>query len=194
MNIEEIKKTVTEMDPALDPTDQCYAAAVVLLASVQVGTSVERVRQLTGYSRQVIRDFAKRLRENGVWKGKEVCGDWRDEKTEGVAFWCDVCVAVGWINRADACTEEGKVCPQKTDGTKVKRLMVPLPEKKEEATVMTYLAYLKQRGYKWVRAEPPLHDVYFNSELNIYARRHRDTGQTLYKKTLTDKEIADRTR
>jgi hypothetical protein len=34
-----------------------------------------------------------------VWEKGRVCGDWDDEKTGSIAFWLDVTVALGWVER-----------------------------------------------------------------------------------------------
>jgi hypothetical protein len=97
--IEEVKR----MDPVLTETDEAFTAAVVLLSSIAVGPNIKRLAKFTQYPRKVIKPFSENLRRNGVWVGGRIyADDWGDEETGGVAFWMDVSVALGFIERVSA--------------------------------------------------------------------------------------------
>lgn len=93
---------VKEMDPNLSEEDGAFAAAMVLIAATQVGTKADRIAKRTGLKREVVRAYNRRLREQGVFikNGKIAC-EWFDKKTGGIAFWMDVSVAEGLMNRVE---------------------------------------------------------------------------------------------
>ena len=98
MNLQEIQHEVRRMDPKV--SGESFKAAVVLLAALVVGPSAPQVSAFTGYPIGLCREFSARLRESGVWKdGKTHC-EWFDDKCGGTAFWLDVAVAQGFVERA----------------------------------------------------------------------------------------------
>lgn len=88
------------MDPGLEPGTPMHDTAMILLASLVVGPSVEKVAAFLGLPRPEVLKRATRLRANGVWRGGKVRADWFDDKSGGVAFWCDCAVAEGLLVRA----------------------------------------------------------------------------------------------
>ena len=100
MNVEEIRKEVKRMDQNLNEEDTSFKAAVVLFSALEVGPSAPKVAEFTGYPLTLCQEFSARLRESGVWKdGKTHC-EWFDEKYGEIAFWMDVCVAQGLVERS----------------------------------------------------------------------------------------------
>jgi hypothetical protein len=89
-----------KMDPNLKPNDEGYKAAAVLLASVNVGPDQERIAKALGYPRSLVSRFSSNLRKCGVWRNGKVYADWDDPETGGCAFWLDVCVALGLLERS----------------------------------------------------------------------------------------------
>lgn len=100
MNLEEIKQEVSRMDPNLN--GEGFQAAVVLLSGLQVGADAKKVAKFTGYAPDLVEAFSLRLHRSGVWtNGKTAC-EWFDKDNGGIAFWMDVCVAQGLMQRATA--------------------------------------------------------------------------------------------
>lgn len=100
MNIEEICDIVRESDPEVEVDSDDFMAAVVLLtAALRTGAHPFRIQRFTGFSRELIDGFGENLRRCGVWKGFKTYADWTDEESGGIAFWCDVNVALGLLSR-----------------------------------------------------------------------------------------------
>jgi hypothetical protein len=93
------RSIVKKLDPKLEEDSGAFMAAMVLIASTQVGPNVEKIAKRTGLKRAVVREYGKRIRGNGIWQGGKIACDWFD-KDGGIAFWCDVAVAEGLMNRA----------------------------------------------------------------------------------------------
>ncbi len=92
---------VLRMDPKVDPDSDTFQAAVVLLCGVVVGPS--KAAAFSGYPASVTGPIVERLRTSGIWKGRQVHhSGWFDEDAGGMAFWMDVCVAEGLMQRAPA--------------------------------------------------------------------------------------------
>ena len=91
---------VRESDPNINPDDEPYKAAVVLLASANVGPNDRKIAKLTKYPLALVQEFGDRLRQSRVWKDGKVWCEWDDPESGGVAFWLDVSIAVGWLKRA----------------------------------------------------------------------------------------------
>lgn len=100
MTLEQIKKEVHKLDPKCEVNSHAYKAAVCLLASLQVGPNAKKVAEFTGYHLTTVRDFAGNLRDSGVWKKGKIHCEWFDKKSGSTAFWLDVAVAQGLVQRA----------------------------------------------------------------------------------------------
>lgn len=98
VTILEMHKSIRKMDRKLRPETTDYRAAVLLLSSAFVGPNEKTLSEFTGYSLKFIRPRARRLRQNGIWKGNKVVCEWF-KKNGGIAFWCDAAVAEGWLKR-----------------------------------------------------------------------------------------------
>lgn len=96
-----VKARIRKLDPALDPTDEAFRIAALLLSALQVGTDPLALAAYTGESVEWITQVAERLHTNGVWTddGKTAC-DWFDTEHGGVAFWVDVRVGQGLLERS----------------------------------------------------------------------------------------------
>lgn len=101
MTLDEMKKALVELDGD-DWTPEQWNAGLILLAGVEVGPNADKIAGFTGIPRSKCREIGARLRENGVWHGEKIAVDWLDEETGGVAFLCDVNVALGILQRAGA--------------------------------------------------------------------------------------------
>lgn len=101
MTLDEAKKALTEIDGEDWSPDQ-WDAGLILLTGLEVGPNADKVAAFTGIPRSKCREIGGRLRENGVWSGRKIRAEWFDEETGGVAFLCDVNVALGMLKRSPA--------------------------------------------------------------------------------------------
>lgn len=90
---------VKEMDPNLKEDDEGFKAAMVLVGAAQVGTSAEKIAERTGLPRSLVRKYVKRARQQRIFQRDQIACDWFDEEHGGVAFWLDVCVLRGLMNK-----------------------------------------------------------------------------------------------
>lgn len=99
--IEDITSAVEGLDPNLDPNLDTFRSALLLLSSAVVGPDEAKVAAFTGLPAAFVAERAERLRASGVWTGEgKIAADWWDEETGGIAFWIDVNVAEGLMERA----------------------------------------------------------------------------------------------
>jgi hypothetical protein len=76
-------------------------AGLVLLASAHVGGDTAKVAEALGWDVPRVEPFAERIKANGIWTADgRVAADWDDEQDGGLAFACDVNVALGLMKRA----------------------------------------------------------------------------------------------
>ena len=94
------KKVLKELDPNLSSDSEAFKAGLILLAALDVGTSVGAIRGATELPLTTVRLACRNLRSSGVFKGGKIYCEWDDEKSGGIAFWMDVAVANGLIQRA----------------------------------------------------------------------------------------------
>jgi hypothetical protein len=98
LTLRQIKNVVHKMDDTITPDDEAYQAAVIMLAALQVGANIRRVARFTGYPIREVARIGYCLRANGIWSGSKTKCDWF-EKDGGLAFWLDVSVALGYMER-----------------------------------------------------------------------------------------------
>lgn len=84
------------LDPQLSPDSLGFAAAVVLLAAYEVGTSQYRLVHETGYPRDVVRPLVERYRQNGIFRTDGQPTPLSDD----LEFWAFTCCGEGLIERA----------------------------------------------------------------------------------------------
>lgn len=97
--IERVRDQVKQMDPSLTETDSAFESAVILLSALVVGPAVRRVAQFTGYPQRRVSERFARLKAGGVIRGGKMVIEWFDEEGGGIAFWLDVLVAEGQMQR-----------------------------------------------------------------------------------------------
>src|SRR5262249_41701644 len=100
--LSELKGFVHELalEPVYEDTEE-FDAALILLACARLGTRrVMPLSRFTGVHPRQVAEFAERLRANGVWTadGKTAC-EWDHEEYGRLAFWTDVWVAEGLLER-----------------------------------------------------------------------------------------------
>lgn len=100
--IKTVRDIVKKLDPKIKEDDSAFKAAMVLVASAQVGPNTDKVARRAKLPRALVRKYGKRLRHQGIWRGRKIACEWFDKTSGGTAFWCDVCVAEGLMNRVSA--------------------------------------------------------------------------------------------
>lgn len=101
VSLRRVRREVRKLDPKLDRADDAYRAAVVMLFAFANGE--HRLRKLADATAMPYRDVATwftRLRANRVLRrdGRWAI-EWFDEDTGGIAFWLDVNIALGLMQR-----------------------------------------------------------------------------------------------
>ena len=94
------------MDPSLQPDSTSFQTAAIMLSALVVGANARRVAAFTGYGAPFVRMVASRLRDSGIWRNGKTRSDWAHPEHGGIAFWCDVAVAEGFMERV-AGSDEG---------------------------------------------------------------------------------------
>jgi hypothetical protein len=95
-----VKQEIRRLDSEVKPGDLAWKVAAILLSSLAVGPNADRIARFASLPYRFVREVARRLRANGVWEGRLLCVDWFEEKSGGVAFWLDVNVGLGYMERA----------------------------------------------------------------------------------------------
>ena len=99
MTRDDVEREVLRLDPNLDLSSSTFRSACILLGSLVVGPNADRVAKFLECPRDPVREVGRRLRENEVWDGGLVYGDWLDPEVGAIGFWLDVCVADGLVTR-----------------------------------------------------------------------------------------------
>jgi hypothetical protein len=101
-----VRDTVKKMDAPLDPTNstdqgQVFQAACFLVASSLIGADEHRIAEALGYTPQLVADWARNLRQNGLWlsDGRVVDTPWFEKTSGATCFAIDTLVAEGFIER-----------------------------------------------------------------------------------------------
>ncbi len=92
---------VKRLDPKLNEGSEDFSTALMLLAALVLGTNEKMISRFTGLPLYFIRPRADRLRKNKIWIGNKTFCDWFKKGYGGIAFWIDVLVAQGMLNRKE---------------------------------------------------------------------------------------------
>lgn len=98
----QIERAIHKMDRNLKPSDSAYQVAMILLVGLYVGPNIRKVTRFTDLPWRFVAEVGRRLRANGVWQGRKIVADWFDKKAGGCAFWLDVNVGLGYMQRTAA--------------------------------------------------------------------------------------------
>ena len=91
---------VKKLDPKLSTTDDAFKWACVLVAAADVGTDPRKLAKRLDWPLSEAQDAAAQCRKVGLFnRGKVIHGGWFDKESGGVAFWMDVMVARGLLER-----------------------------------------------------------------------------------------------
>src|SRR5690348_604137 len=82
--------------------EPAYRCAILLFAVLELGNSIDRLSEFTGYSKEFVREVYERMQEAELWVEELVrCDHWKLKgriPSFDVEFWMDVLVAHGsWI-------------------------------------------------------------------------------------------------
>jgi hypothetical protein len=94
-----VREAVRKLDPNLKLDDPAFDVAVVLLSGLYVGPNVRKIARFAHLPRPFVAEVGRRLRANGVWRGHKIEAGWF-EKNGAYAFWLDVTVGLGYLERA----------------------------------------------------------------------------------------------
>ena len=97
--IKDVKKEVKRLDTELKDNDKGFRVAVLLISSLVCGNQIKELVKFTGYSEYFIKETSKNLRKNGIWEGKKIAAHEWFEKDGAIAFWCDVNVGLGYLEK-----------------------------------------------------------------------------------------------
>ena len=96
--IEEVKR----LDPTMSEKDEAFFIASVLLSGLAVGADYKQISKFLGVRSGKVFKYKKNLEEAEIWTkdGRTSC-NWFNKKTGSIAFWMDVLVAQGMLERTD---------------------------------------------------------------------------------------------
>lgn len=95
-----IEAEVQKLDPNLNKSDETFKIACILLSGLEIGADPVAIAKFLDLSIKYVKKYEKNLRKNKIWQGKKTACEWFD-KDGGVAFWCDVLVAQGLVERVE---------------------------------------------------------------------------------------------
>jgi hypothetical protein len=97
---EQLVAAVLNLDKNLIEGEVYFKTALFMLGALYVGHDLGKLEKLTGVEREFIEPRADRLRRARIWvKDDKTACEWFEDGG-GVAFWIDVAVAEGLMNRA----------------------------------------------------------------------------------------------
>jgi len=95
------RNEVRKMDDKLGLDEPAAYCAAMLLCAINHGAYTETVIDKTGVPAEVGNEIAERLRQQRIWVGPQTHhSGWDDPETGGIAFWMDVNVGLGFMERA----------------------------------------------------------------------------------------------
>jgi len=108
---ETIEEQIQHLDPKLEKTDEAYRVASIMLLALQVGANSDKIAKFLKLDKGAIgtlkTKYEPNLRKSKIWNGEKTSCEWF-EKDGGIAFWCDVSVAMGLLERSQEITNAKK--------------------------------------------------------------------------------------
>ena len=103
MTLKEIIEIIREVDPEQSESDEGFQCMVTLLAAANIGTTISKLREFTGYPQRKVRKWCMHWHKNGVFKDDRVFhSGWDEEGGAGtVAFILDSCIGMGYVGRVN---------------------------------------------------------------------------------------------
>lgn len=102
-----VRELVQGLDPQLDLESATGGAAILLIAGLQMEHNIVKLARFAGVESEFVARCARRLTDNGVWRGNETWCAWSAGEKRQTAFWWDVAVAEGKLCRRTC--EDGRV-------------------------------------------------------------------------------------
>jgi hypothetical protein len=116
---QQIEDVIRELDPKLKPTDRTWMPAMFLAASLMIDGDAEEIASALEADLSYIEALATRASANDLWvNGRPDKGLYTGEGG-GVAFWCDVSVLAGDMDRKGdkySLTAQGKASVERLIG------------------------------------------------------------------------------
>lgn len=97
--LQEVRDRIAAYDSGAEHSDVTREAALILLAAAEIGQNVDRLARFTGLRREIVARAARRLVDNGVWRGGNTVARWRENADDAESFWLDAAVAEGRLCR-----------------------------------------------------------------------------------------------
>lgn len=98
---EVIEKEIKNRFPSLDINTEQFKIATILIASVSIGADRKRIAKLLEITEKDILKYEKNLRKNKIWVGKKVNSHSWTKKKGIIAFWMDISIGLGILNKED---------------------------------------------------------------------------------------------
>lgn len=104
MTLNKIKNIIKSLDPEIKENDEAYKCALVLLACVEKPHRIKDIVEFTNVEKQLVAKYLRNFRANKLitGTGRINHGGWFDEETGGLAFYCDVNVGLGYLQRDES--------------------------------------------------------------------------------------------
>lgn len=102
MTRKKIMRIVRSMDKKIDVTSEEFWIACILLDAALLGANSKLIAKDLELPLKFVESYETRLRESKTWVGSKTHCEWLDKENGGIAFWCDVLVAQGLIQKAKA--------------------------------------------------------------------------------------------
>jgi hypothetical protein len=94
-----IRQTVKNLDPEIEETDEEFTVGIILLAALHTGANVKKIAGFLELPVEEVRKYEKALRKNKIWVGRKTHQEWSGELRGSIAFWLDVMVAMGRVEK-----------------------------------------------------------------------------------------------
>lgn len=115
-----IEEQIKKLDPKLKKNDEVFKIATILLSGLEVGADSKAIAKFLDIDIKDVEKYEKNLRKGKVWQGKKTACEWF-EKDGGIAFWMDVLVAQGLVERTSSKrqpTKKGKATKKKVKASR----------------------------------------------------------------------------
>ena len=104
MTLKQIKSIIKSLDPPIKETEEGFKCAIVLLSCTEKPHRIKDIVEFTKIERPLVAKYMRNFRANKLFTstGKINHSGWFDEETGGMAFYCDVNVGLGYLQRVNA--------------------------------------------------------------------------------------------
>lgn len=101
MTLNKIKNIIKSLDPKIKESDEGYKCAIVLLACTETPHRIKDIVEFTKIEKPLVEKYMRNFRANKLItsSGKINHSGWFDEETGALAFYCDVNIGLGYLQR-----------------------------------------------------------------------------------------------